>query len=558
MGDLLLRAAQTFKRNFGFIIIFCLTNGLTYTMKLANEGKGDFELSYFFTVLLWSFIVGGLIEWLFVPWFSKGLKCFIYCVSLFFFIVEAFVLYQYKAVIGVGVVAAMAETTPQESKEFLSMYLGPEQLWAIFLIVAIVSAFAYYKPWRKVQCDEQSQKVISGITLSVCIGYTICAFSYYPNYMIDDPLTPFTRFANAASKAWENHVAYQELSQHIDTNIELTRNDGDITNIVFIQGESTNRNHMHLYGYDVPNTPNLDDMAATGEISVFRDVVSAHSTTVASLSKIFTFCDRETGGEWYNYHNLIDIMNTAGYKTYWLSNQESSGVWGSVAQIYAAHSAVSEYTQIRDSKEDNGVLDGELFPIIDRAIASRDPNKNFFVVHLMGCHGAYYNRFPYIFTKFKKEDIKAGANDEQKQIIAQYDNAIYYNDYIVSGIIDKFRETKTDSIVIYLPDHGEAVYDEDGFNGHIEENPSRHMIEVPLIIWASESFKKKHPEKWLMIQMAVNRPFMTDDMIHTVMDIAGIVTPDWKPEKSLINPAFDVTRPRIFDDQDYDKDIKNK
>ena len=51
---------------------------------------------------------------------------------------------------------------------------------------------------------------------------------------------------------------------------------------------------------------------------------------------------------------------------------------------------------------------------------------------------------------------------------------------------------------------------------------------------------------------------MTDDMIHTVMDIAGIVTPDWKPEKSLINPAFDVTRPRIFDDQDYDKDIKNK
>ena len=126
MGDLLLRAAQTFKRNFGFIIIFCLTNGLTYTMKLANEGKGDFELSYFFTVLLWSFIVGGLIEWLFVPWFSKGLKCFISCVSLFFFIVEAFVLYQYKAVIGVGVVAAMAETTPQESKEFLSMYLGPE------------------------------------------------------------------------------------------------------------------------------------------------------------------------------------------------------------------------------------------------------------------------------------------------------------------------------------------------------------------------------------------------------------------------------------------------
>ena len=44
--------------------------------------------------------------------------------------------------------------------------------------------------------------------------------------------------------------------------------------MVFILGESTNRNHMHLYGYYLPNTPNLDDMANRGEISVFRDVVS--------------------------------------------------------------------------------------------------------------------------------------------------------------------------------------------------------------------------------------------------------------------------------------------
>lgn len=76
--------------------------------------------------------------------------------------------------------------------------------------------------------------------------------------------------------------------------------------------------------------------------------------------------------------------------------------------------------------------------------------------------------------------------DGKKEIVAQYDNALYYNDYIVSSIIDKFRDSET--LVIYVPDHGEAVYDEgEDMSGHIEENPTHHMIEIPVIMWASEN-----------------------------------------------------------------------
>ncbi|MDD3115646.1 MAG: phosphoethanolamine transferase, partial [Anaerovibrio sp.] len=291
-------------------------------------------------------------------------------------------------------------------------------------------------------------------------------------------------------------------------------------------------------------------------ISVFRDVVSPHSTTVAVLSKLFTFCHNESDKPWYEYHNLIDIMNSAGYKTHWLSNQESSGIWGNVAQIYAAHSNVSHFTRIRDSREDDGLEDGALFPLVDDAIAQRDAAKNFYVVHLMGGHGLYYNRFPYIFTKFTKDDIKLDVNDAQKTVIAQYDDALYYNDYVVSGIIDKFRNTQEDTVVIYLPDHGEAVYDEGGFTGHIEENPSRHMIEVPLIVWTSEKFRELHPDKWEAISRAVNQPYMTDDMIHTILDIVDIQTVDYEPARSIINSQFDNTRLRIFDNKDYDREIR--
>ena len=95
-------------------------------------------------------------------------------------------------------------------------------------------------------------------------------------------------------------------------------------------------------------------------------------------------------------------------------------------------------------------------------------------------------------------------------------------------------------------------------SGHIEENPTHHMIEIPVIMWASEKFRTKYPEKWEQIKKAADRPYMTDDMIHTVMDLADIKTAEFDPTRSIVNDNFNAQRPRIFDGMDYDAEIKNK
>ena len=551
--------ADLVRQDFGCFMIFWLLSCSTQVIKWGMMGKTDLVMSMAFTGLLAALFVTFITRWLFVPRASKIIRCILGGMLFAAFVIEAFVLYQYGALTGVGTINSLFETNPKESAEFLNTFVGLNGGLLALVIICVLYYLVKYRPWHKLEADDISKRVIAGIVMTLSMAYSIYMCCAYPGIMFGgDNLTPLTRLMGATSTAWRNHVAYHELQAKLDVDIHLTRNDGHITNIVFILGESTNRNHMHLYGYPMENTPNLDELFKKGEIVFFKDVVSAHSTTVASLSKIFTFCDHESDKPWYEYNNLIDIMNAAGYKTHWLSNQESSGIWGNVAQIYAAHSNVSHYTQIRDSKEDEGRVDGELFPLVDNAITGiGDSTRNFFVIHLMGAHLAYYNRYPFEFAKFNETNIRLpGFNDEQKQVIAQYDNALFYNDYIVSGIIDKFRETNSDTIVIYLPDHGEAVYDEGGVNGHIEENPSRHMIEVPLIMWASEKFKQNHPEKWSMIQEAIQNPYMTDDMIHTVLDIADIYTADFDPAKSIINPDFNQLRPRIFDDRDYDREIR--
>ena len=62
----------------------------------------------------------------------------------------------------------------------------------------------------------------------------------------------------------------------------------DSTLVVVIIGESCNRNHMSVYGYNRPTTPRLQ---ARKDIMVFDNVISANSSTLKSiiLPHIFKF-----------------------------------------------------------------------------------------------------------------------------------------------------------------------------------------------------------------------------------------------------------------------------
>lgn len=555
----IVRARRTVEEQVGFILSMFLFN--YFTIFWANYHMYQFQ-QLPVVLLDGIFLAMGIVVytvWIgFLPWlWLRRLFLFAsFFLSALLGGLELFSIYNYSALVGAGVITALLETNPQEAREFLQMYVGGRGLLLLtgFLILVVLMrryVFSYGIPFLRRRW--QIRLLLGGIFLGVAAGGALW-HSYY-SFIINDSLDiPALHVYSAAEMAVRNMDAYQDLDQKMEASVQLTENKSDIPNIVFILGEATNRNKLHLYGYSLENTPNLDALKEKKEIAVFQDCISSHSTTVASLREIFTFHDVESEKEWYQYNNLLDVMNAAGYKTHWLSNQESSGIWGNVALLFAKRSQMHEFTHMRESHEEFGSLDEELFPLADKAI-SQSGVKNFYVFHLMGAHSLYYLRFPYSFAKFTADDIKRDISEEKRLEIAQYANAIFYNDYIVSGLIDKFRSTN--ALVIYLPDHGETVYDDSSsFAGHVEENPNHYMLEVPMIIWASEQFKAKYPEKWAAIRSAVNRPYMTDDMIHTILDLADIRTVEYNPAKSLVNPGFDAGRQRMVLGKDYDTDLK--
>ena len=78
-----------------------------------------------------------------------------------------------------------------------------------------------------------------------------------------------------------------------------------------------------------------------------------------------------------------------------------------------------------------------------------------------------------------------------------------------------------------------------------------------MIVWMSPSFRAAYPDLERRIAESTERPFMTDDMIHVLLDIMGIETKDYDPTKSVINERFDASRVRVYGkNKDYEKERK--
>ena len=95
--------------------------------------------------------------------------------------------------------------------------------------------------------------------------------------------------------------------------------------------------------------------------------------------------------------------------------------------------------------------DGELLDEYKR-FGESEGKGNLTIIHLMGQHIAFGERYPKEWEHFTATMYPHLPKDEAN-IVAQYDNATLYNDYVLSRIIEEFKEKE--AIIIHIPDYGE-------------------------------------------------------------------------------------------------------
>lgn len=232
----------------------------------------------------------------------------------------------------------------------------------------------------------------------------------------------------------------------------------------------------------------------------------------------------------------MNIMKQAGYKTYWITNQQTLTKRNTMLTSFSEQ--MDEQYYLNHSRSQNSYqFDGNVLEPFKR-ILNDGAERRFIVVHLLGTHMRYEYRYPPEFDVFKGRRIcRTGQIESHAPLINEYDNAALYNDHVVSSLIAQLAGTGGKSMITYFSDHGEDVYDwpNHDFIGRNEASPTPPMYTVPLFLWHSDQWKAADPRR---LDEHGNRPYQLSHFIHTWADLAGLRFEGFDPTKSIRNKAF--------------------
>jgi heptose-I-phosphate ethanolaminephosphotransferase len=490
---------------------------------------------------------------LMLPYFFTKKK-FVYIIVISLFFLEGLINLSHilviKAPINASSLFVLMNTNINEAKEFINLKF--HFTW----LLVIPYIFIYYLALKHPPTIAKQKGSIYIVAAVLLFSVIFISENLINNRLIRKGIPQTAK----AIISFNNEMkTYKALKLREVSNVEVKLKTAEQYPHVFVLiiGESCNRNHMSLYNYYRKTTPHLDNRK---DIVVYTDVVSPYSNTIGSLLTALTESNLDNKKDYDKSISLIDIFHSLGYKTFWLSNQAPIGVWDNAIYNLAKTSDICVFVNnaANTSFESTYLLtyDEKLFKPFQNSLSDTAKNK-FIVIHLMGSHSKYAKRYPQKFNKFNF------ANNNKGKIINEYDNSILYNDFVVDSLLNILKSyCKNNSTVIstaiYFSDHGENVYDENDNVGHdYADDLPKNNVEIPFIVWCSPQFQSLYPDKYKTALSNKEKPFVTDDLFHAIIDLNDVDFYVFEAERSIFNESYNANRKRILEDnKDYDSKAK--
>ncbi|VAY86889.1 membrane protein [hydrothermal vent metagenome] len=289
-----------------------------------------------------------------------------------------------------------------------------------------------------------------------------------------------------------------------DKNITATIIKKDDLVVVLAIGEAVRQKNLSLYGYARVNTTPL--------LSKIKNLYTLNGnarlgSTLYALKEILRKDDIK----------LTHITNTAGIKTncyvnYTMYDNCSVGEIKAIAVRY------------------NNSYDEDVIPLMEKNLNGYKNGYNFIVLHLGGgAHGPIYShRHPKKYNILNpicnNPDMLNVCTKEERY--NSYDNAMLYQDYVVSQIISKLDNSKVPYIFIYVSDHGESL-GEDGYVFHgmppgMQLPPEQ--ANIALLVKAS-----------MPIEIIKKSAYTQPDIFDTILSLFNIKIKDFNKNGNFIN-----------------------
>ena len=553
---------------------------------LRNRGAEPYELSvpelfldiYFLCVILM------LIPKKIRIWVKALLYVFFYGVAL----VDMFCYERFESTLTPTMLMLAMETTGQESREFLSGYLSLETIksgvgWILLLmIVHILWTFLrlfFSRMRQRIILPKMNPlffkvfKAVLGCVIAWLLYSSISQtwdnkvamqrlFSYDTIGQVEreqtrkDQANLYLPVYRLAFGIYANRLASRQIVQLLAASdkIQVDSCSFRVPNIVLVIGESYNKHHSQLYGYDKPTTPRQMALQEEGSLVTFTDVVSTWNLTSFVFKHMLSLYAVGDSGEWCDKPLFPEVFRKAGYHVTFITNQFQSKANEAVYDFSGGFFLNDPELSQRQFDTRNTRLypyDEGLLKEYDK-LAKEDTDHNLIILHLMGSHLMYKSRYPQKTRKYLTAKMynRPELTNKQRMILADYDNSLRYNDSIVTTVTQRFIDK--DAVIIYMPDHGEEMFDEKPYtygrnhSANINKRLARYEMEIPFWIWGSPRYRENHPYGWQAIQNAKDRPMMVDALPHLLLYLAGISTPLYRADLNIISSEYNQKRPRIL------------
>lgn len=431
------------------------------------------------------------------------------------------------------IVLTLFQTNPSEAAAYIKD--RGVILWCGGLAFALlfIGVMVYYINQIRLDGGKKSRRIV----LCVLAVTSIVLGGKVGSDIVDhiQTITVFKQTRWALKEYKEYSKAKEMRMKNLEQLAGLSVKPGQGGLYVLVIGESETRDHMHAYGYKRENTPWLSAAMQKENTVLFRNAYSNHTHTVPVLTYALTGKNQYNSIPLSKAYSIIEVAKAAGYKTFWISNQVKFGAWDIPTAAIASTSDHEIWLNGNTGKTtETQFYDEEIAKRIDE-IKLESGDNIFLVCHLMGCHVSYADRYPERFEIFK-----AGGSSEK---VSQYDNCVYYNDYVMEKIYEKVSKQKNFKAMVYFSDHGD---DPDEDKGHDASKFTWRMARIPFAMFISESFIAKSNSVYQTLRKNKDRYWTNDLLFDVLITMLGIQNaPGYSAKMDIGSGKYDMDKKQL-------------
>ena len=461
----------------------------------------------------------------------KKLSAALLAVLDFLFLAVPFIQYAYYCIVwhclSPASLMALYLTNWRESIDFIESNVGIVPACIIiagFVIFLALAARVNYAFLRKMASTRTDTRFGTSMLL-VLLGAAALLY-YLPQSSFGELVTDVTTYVEQTQSYGNGHDERYESLDIDGTQTLPSRAPGTV---IVVIGESASRDYMHAFTPDFPyeDTPWLDSQLGNPDFNVFTNAYSSWSQTVPVLQRALTEQSQYNDKEFFESTSILDVAKKSGYTTYWFSNQGRYGQYDSAITLVAKTADRAEWTD--DSYNFSDKYDDTLLWYLTQV----DPNtNNFIVLHIMGSHIYYNNRYPTEFNQWH--------GDSEVTSPESYANSIHYTDYILSQVFDYAQKNLNLRAMVYFSDHGE--------NLEISHNPdvfSYDMVRIPMFIYLSPEYQQVLPGRTRAIRYHRSRYFTNDMLYDTISGLLNAPSSRYMEAQDLTSPNYAYTRANL-------------